>query len=119
MASATRKTVEKVVKEVQSVTLELTAEEAEWLKGYVGACTNVEKAAPIYRALNAPSEADDRPIQVGDKVRVTAAPRHNREYLHRIGRLKSFDVTDVSLPFLVTFSDDDWAWVESVERVND
>jgi hypothetical protein len=118
MASATRKTVEKTITE-DVIVLELTAEEAEWLKDYVGACTNVEKAAPIYRALNVPSKPDDRPIEVGDKVRVTGVPEGDEFYMGKTAPLDDIDPTDDYLTYRVRFPDGDYAWVTNVERVND
>lgn len=119
MASATRKTVEKVVKEVKGVTLELSAEEAEWLKGYLFGAGNGHPYN-IYRALNAPTEApEDRPIEVGEKVRVTKSSGCDSYLTGKTGTLKRVDEHDDNLPFLVDVVGEHWAWVESVERVND
>jgi ATP-dependent exoDNAse (exonuclease V) alpha subunit len=117
MASATRKTVEKTIAE-DVIVLELTAEEAEWLKDYVGACTNVEKAAPIYRALNAPAETDDRPIKVGDKVRIVRAA-YDRYYNGYVGVVSDIDENDMTGHYRVNLTNGDYEWATTVERVND
>lgn len=117
MAKATARVVEKVVKEIEGVTLELSASEADWLRDYVGRSNNVDYAVSIYRALEAPAESDDQPIQVGDKVRITSV--NDSSYLHKVGKLEEIDKTDPDLIFLVDLGNSDWTWAKSVERVSD
>lgn len=118
MASATRKTVEKTVTE-DVIVLELTQEEAEALTGLLYRQGEGHSLNSIHNALTEPAEATDRPIEVGDKVRVTEVGEGDSIFLHRVGNVIEIDSGDPILTFLVDVGNDDWAWVKSVERVND
>jgi hypothetical protein len=117
MAKATAKVVEKVVKETQGVILELTPEEARWLKDFVYGYGDAEAVA-ILDALNAPSQTDDSPVKVGDKVRIVKAA-FDSSYNGRTGILDQIDEYDHNAHYRVSFSDGDYDWATTVERVYD
>jgi hypothetical protein len=119
MAKATARVVEKVVKETQGIVLELTPEEAEWLRDYVGMSTSSREACKdIYDALCAPTQTDDGPVKVGDKVRIIKAA-FNDGYNDRIGHVNEIDEHDNNAHYRVSFSDGDYDWARTVERVYD
>ena len=125
MASATRKTVEKTITE-DVIVLELNQDEVDCIKELLE-CQDPDDAviASLSKALETPSETDDRPIEVGDKVRVLEADENYRELDFYIGKVGI--VTNISqsrcLSFYVKFDeecegDNEW-YVNRVERVND
>lgn len=118
MASATRKTVEKTITE-DVVVLELTQMEAHSLRAMIDGYGENDLHWSIRDALLEPPFTGNRPIEVGDKVRITGVGRGGGGYLDKVGTVKSIDQDDPELPFLVDLSNDDWTWAKSVERVND
>lgn len=113
MANATRKTIEKTVTEKVTI-LELTQDEADWLKGLVS-FESSDEGQTIFKALGAPTETD---IQVGDKVRILKANTSD-SYNGRVGTVGRIDEHDPDVPYRVEFSDGDYEWAITVERAND
>jgi hypothetical protein len=118
MASATRKTVEKTITE-DVIVLELTKEEADGLRAVLTDFDGFEdytgNIGNLIDLLGNPTETDDRPIEVGDKVRVLKAI--DSECNGRIGVVGEMDGS--SIPYRVDFSDGEYEWAYNVERVND
>lgn len=115
MASATRKTVEKTVTE-SVVVLELSAEEAEWLREHLGNLPAGD-GYDIYWSMMHSTKTDDSPIKVGDRVRMLDVPGYPSR-VGLIGIVRSIDLDDDS-PYAV---DCGWAnvwFAKSVERAND
>jgi ATP-dependent exoDNAse (exonuclease V) alpha subunit len=121
MASATRKTIEKTVKEDVTV-LELTKDEAGAVVHALGMfeCDSIQFR--ILGALEAPQDApadEYRPVRVGDKVRITCAQESFSVYQGHTGTLMAIDDNDSMHRFRVNFSNGDYSWATTVERVND
>lgn len=121
MASATRKTIEKTVTE-DVMLLELTQEEVDVVKGALINFQTSPTQASILAALNTPGETDDRPIQVGDKVRITDVGEDNDgDFMGTVGIVRRIDNGDPRLPYEIEDVTDGYylTWAKSVERVND
>ena len=116
MASATRKTVEKTITEDVFV-LELTQEEKTHLHDLLFRGAENEPLRRIYCALETPTESEDRPIRVGEKVRIVKASQ-DPSYNGRIGTVGQVDKFDPDAMYKVQFPGD-YEWAVTVERVND